>query len=311
LWCVSGTVVVLGACSNIIGISSYEIDPTLDSGGSTQGGKSASGGSAHAGSKNTGGDAGAPVGGDGPDVGGQSSGGGEAGGGGEGGSPVTPVGCSTAKDCDDTIDCTTDTCGAGHVCLHTPKDTLCDGSSCETCQAGIGCVAGDKVEMQLLLDPNFDVPAGDWDESGSDGINVTLDPAAQTPTRIAKFGPAAPAAKEQQYSDLLQLVTVPKGTVALTLTGYYKLLPGVKVPADDYLVAAMYEDGALLPFTQFHSFEATSGAKAAWTAFTYSAPKAEVADMGGLDYTFDLVAHTWDSVYRFDTLALNATVCSP
>jgi hypothetical protein len=31
--------------------------------------------------------------------------------------------------------------------------------------------------------------------------------------------------------------------------------------------------------------------------------------MWGEEYTFDFVTHTFDSVYRFDTLSLEATVC--
>jgi hypothetical protein len=324
---------LLGACSNIIGVSSYEIDPTLDEGGggssSSGGSKLSNGGKAIGGKEGVITEAGAPAGGDDTGVGGsnitvggkatggsQATGGtgteagSPAGGDGMGGDP-TPAGCGSAADCDDTIDCTTDTCSATGVCVHTPKDTLCDGTLCEACQAGIGCVAGAKTVMQLLLDPNFDAVTGDWDESASDGINVVTAAGAQTGTKVAKFGPAANNAQDQQYSDLLQYLTIPAGTVALSLTGYYKLTVGTKVPADDYLVLAIYADGEISPFTQFHSFEATAGAQAAWKTFTYSAPKSEVVVLAGTDqeYTFDLVAHVWDTVFQFDSLQLNATVC--
>lgn len=315
---------LLGACSNIIGISTYEIDPTLGEGGdgSNSAGASSAGRSTHSGGNGSVIEAGAPAGGDdtgvagtgtggknttaGTSTGGSSSVGGAAGAG-MGGDP-TPSGCQTAKDCDDTIDCTTDTCKAG-VCAHVAKDTLCDASLCETCQVGIGCVAGDTTTMQLLLDPNFDQLTGDWDESGSDGTNVMTVAMAQSGTKAAKFGPAPADASEQDYSDLLQYVTIPKGTISLTLTGYYKLAPGTQAPADDYMVAAFYEDGAIKPFTQFHSFEATSGAQTAWKMFNYNAPKADVLTMGGTEYTFDFVAHVWDTVFHVDSLQLNATLC--
>jgi hypothetical protein len=301
---------VLGACSNIIGLSSYDIDPSLDAGGSA--GKTMTGdaGEPTGGTHNMTNAGGEPTGGS-PmmNAGGEPTGGstmmGDAG---MAGMPITG-GCQSAKDCDDTIDCTTDTCGANGECQHAPKDTLCDSSLCETCQAGIGCVAGPKTTMQLLADPNFDLDTGDWDDSGSDVANIMVVAAAQSGTRAAKFGPAPKNATEQQYSDVLQWVSIPKGTVALTLKGYYKLTPGTDTPADDYLVAALYEDGAIKPFTQLHSFEATAGAQPNWKAFTYSAPKSEVAMMGGNDYTFDLVAHVWDTVFHFDSLELNATVC--
>lgn len=320
-------VTLLGACSNIIGISNYEIDSTLDdgSGGSTGTGGKNTGGS-HAGSKNmSGGEPNMPVGGNdsgGTGVGGKNTGGSNTGGGPIGGAPAagepgtagepSTSGCKTALDCDDTIDCTTDTCSGAGTCVHTAKNNLCDSSLCETCQVGIGCVAGTMTTTQLLLDPGFDIipVTADWDDSGSDGVNVVVNNAAQTPTKIAKFGPVAGNnPPDQQYSDLLQWVTIPVGTVALTLTGYYKLTTGTKAPKDDYLVTAFYETGEILPFTQFHSFEATVGPSTTWKSFSYSAPKADVAKMGGVDYTFDLVAHVWDTVFQFDSLQMNATVC--
>jgi hypothetical protein len=238
-------------------------------------------------------------------VGGTSGTGGMAGMGGE---PI--VGCQVAGDCDDTIDCTTDTCNAKSECIHTPKNTLCDASACETCQAGIGCVAGEKTTMQLLLDPNFDLESNDWADAMSDGVSVQTVVGAQSGTKAAKFGPGDITADEQYYADLLQWVTIPERTVALNLTGYYKLTPGTFMAADDYVVAAFYEDGAVKPLTQFHSFEATTGAQAAWKMFTYNIPKTDdVPSMAGTEYTFDLVAHVWDTVFQFDSLQLNATVC--
>jgi hypothetical protein len=286
---------VLSACSTIIGVSDYEIDPSLGGAGKSgdgAGGKTplfqAGAGGEETGGTDTGGTGGTAM-------------------GGMGGEPL--LGCQGAGDCDDTIDCTTDTCSAAHECVHTPKDTACDASACETCQAGIGCVAGEKKTMQLLADPNFDLDDGSWDESGSDGVNVVAIAGAQTGTKVAQFGPGDITAEAEDYSDLLQWVTIPERTVALTLAGYYKLTPGTFKPEDDYLVIAFYEEGELMPFTQFHSFEATVAAQAAWKTFSYSAPTTDVLKMGGTEYTFDLVAHVWDTVFQFDSLQLNATVC--
>jgi hypothetical protein len=344
-WSGLAVVTLLGACSNIIGISSYEIDPALDDagGGSTGTGGKNAGGKNNGGNKNmNGGEPNTPVGGD--DTGGSGVGGKNVGGknaGGTGGSNVAGTAaagepgmgsagepstaeCKTAQDCDDTVDCTVDTCSAAGACVHSPKNNLCDGTLCETCQTGIGCVAGPKTTTQLLLDPGFDTPAtGDWDESGSDGNNVVTNNAAQTPTKVAKFGPGPSVGTNldnQQYSDLLQYLTIPTGTVALSLSGYYKLTTGLHSPKDDYLVTAFYpidctdpkadpDCDTLLPFTQFHSFEAAVGASTTWKAFTYSAPKNDVAKMGGVDFTFDLVAHLWDSTFQFDSLQMTATVC--
>ena len=302
--------VLVSACSNIIGVSSYEIDPALDE-DSSSGGKSNGSGGTPAQGATTGEGGDGTAGSDSPggktSMGGKGSAGSTTAGTGAGGEPPAPE-CTTAAQCDDEIDCTTDSCNAGS-CVHTPKDTLCDSSLCETCTVGIGCVAGPKDVVQLLQDPSFDLPSSDWDESGSDGKNVVTLVGAHSGTNVAKFGPAGPAAEEQDYSDLLQWVTIPEGTVALTLTGWYRATAGVTAPEDDYVVAAFYEDGSTRPFSQFHSFEASASATATFKMFTYNAIKSDVKDMPGNEYSFDLVGYAWDSVFYFDTLQLNATVC--
>ncbi|HEX2872914.1 MAG TPA: hypothetical protein VHP33_16750 [Polyangiaceae bacterium] len=299
---------LVGACSNIIGVSGYEIDPALDEDASGGEGAGKGGTESRSGS-NTGANGG--EGGDGTagsDIGGKASTGGKGSAtAGAGGEPPVPD-CTTAAQCDDEIDCTTDSCSAG-ACVHTPKDTLCDSSQCEVCTVGIGCVSGPKDVVQLLVDPNFDLSAIEWVDSGSDGTNVVTLAGAHSGTNVAKFGPAGPAAEEQDYSDLLQWVTIPEGTVALTLTGWYRATVGTKAPEDDYVVAAFYENGGTRPFSQFHSFEAASSAAPAFKMFSYNALKSDVKEMAGNDYSFDLVAYAWDSVFYFDTLQLNATVC--
>lgn len=314
--------VLVGACSNIIGVSSYEIDPALDE-------QQGSGGkNDRAGSGNVPMGATAGEGGDGTagtDIGGTPSVGGK-GSGGKGGTPMVTEGgmggeppvaeCTTAAQCDDEIDCTTDSCSAGS-CVHTPKDALCDSSQCEVCTVGIGCVSGPKDVVQLLENPSFDLSTNEWDMSGDSGDIVTL-VGAHSGTKVAQFGPAPAKATTQGYGDALQWVTIPEGTVALTLTGWYRAntkttcRPGCEgdpETVEDYVVAALYEDGGTRPFSQFHSFEASNSATATFKAFSYSAPKADVKDMGGNEYSFDLVGITWDSEYYFDTLQLNATVC--
>jgi hypothetical protein len=337
-WSSLAALALVGACSNIIGISSYEIDPTLDEGsggklgiggklgvggkspiiegGAPAGGDEAGvggetisrGGKASGGTKSTGGtgNAGSPMGGD------ATAGDGGGGGDGAGGAP-TPTGCTTNKDCDDTIDCTTDTCLANGKCGHAPKDTLCDSTRCETCTVGIGCVPGPSTKEQILLDPNFDAVSGDWDDSSSDITNIVTNAAAQSPGRIAKFGPVIVNATSYEYDDLLQYITLPKGVVGMTLTGYYKLTP-TKIlhpdDPDDYVALGFYDlNGGIQPVVQFHSFQGDGAAQAAWKAFTYDAPKDEVALIAdGGDYSFDFVALTY-SAFQFDTMTLTTTMC--
>jgi hypothetical protein len=312
----------LGACQSIIGVSSYEIDPSLDEaetggvtsdgGANSSGGKSNEGGNvdpgAGGGDIGQGGEAETPRGGSqngGSDTGGTDAGGAPAGG--DGGSGA----CTKPADCDDAIDCTVDLCRDG-ACENTPDTTLCVASNdeCVTCQAGIGCVVGDSVVQELLLDPSFDAMTDDWVEySDNFDNNIFMEAGAQSGTHIAKFGPTPLNAAEEEYADLLQYVTIPENTVSLIFSGYYQLAPGTKKPSADYVVAAFYEIGGLDPYTQFHSWAGNSGAKAAWTAFSYEADQPDIQPMWGEEYTFDLVAHTWDSVYRLDTLSLKATIC--
>jgi hypothetical protein len=349
-WFALGVAIVLGACSNIIGISSYEIDPTLDdSGGSSaEGGTRATGGVSTSGSKGMGDAAG--MGGDataGSAVGGKNTGGtkgsggnagtagkasmagsdaagGEGGAGGAGGvggaggtagtGGSVVGGCTANKDCNDAIDCTTDTCLAGGKCGHAPKDNLCDASNCETCTVGIGCVGGPKTKTQVLLNPNFDDATNvDWDDSGSDALtNLYTVAMAQSGTKIAKFGPVAQNVNKHEYDDLLQVVSLPDGVVDLTVTGYYKLTPTTKViPAteDDYVVLQLYDlADATTPVVEFHSFYGTDPAQATWKAFTYSATKAEIGALTASDFSFDFVGHVF-STYQFDTMTLTSTVC--
>lgn len=290
-------------------------EPNSD-GGKPGGGASNAG--SHTGGVNNAGSAtgGSSSGDAGMDTGGTNTGGTNTGGtstmaGGEGGG-AEPSGCTSSRDCDDTIDCTKDACGPGGVCTHSPDDTKCDASRCEACVANVGCVEGETEQEQLLVDPSFDMSSTDWDQTSDRfGKNIFADAAAQSGTNIAKFGPAAAAAKEQEYADLLQYVTIPEGVVALTLTGYYKLAAGTKDPANDYVAVGFWDPGSadIMPVSQFHSFSGNSGAKPAWTAFTYKLSGVDLDGMPGNEFTFDLVANTWDSVYQFDTLAVQATTC--
>jgi hypothetical protein len=61
---------------------------------------------------------------------------------------VVGTGCSTTRtctmsaQCDDSIACTVDTCGAGNVCTYSAVDALCADPMLPTCEVGRGCVAG-------------------------------------------------------------------------------------------------------------------------------------------------------------------------
>jgi hypothetical protein len=327
-WYSLGSLAVLGACSNIIGVSDIRIDPSLDQIG--EGGNSSSGGKTSGGSsvqpdagEDSGGEATAGKASGGTNTGGTDAVAGEAGTGGE---PVGPGGCHGADDCDDEIDCTKDTCTTGGKCVHTADDAACTPASgmCSTCQVGIGCVDSAPTVKELLLDGTFDDQTGDWSEySETFDKNVFADAAAQSGGYAVHFGPAAPAAKEREFADLTQQFTVPAKTIKLTASGYYKLLPGANVamrpiagdytsltlfslaqPADD-----MHKDTWFIRYVDYHSFEGGDAQQAAWTAFSYETPKGVLAKVAGQEVTLDLVCETWDTLYYFDSLSLKATVC--
>ena len=313
-----------GACSNLIGVSGYKIDPSLDddAGGSA--------GTSHGGTSSTtdGGDP--PVGGGGSGdttAAGEPNGGSDPGGGsatmagappdggsnGAAGEPPVLSGCQGAEDCDDTIDCTVDSCDAGE-CVHTADTTLCDASNCEACVAGVDCMAGAKSTSQLLLDPNFDDATSGWKiyvdpDDPATSAHIETNPVALSSPKVARLGPAAADASEYLYGDLYQNVSMPPKLVAVSLTLSYRFTPGAKNTDEEYVAAALYKKNAVDPFSLFHRFDGDSAAQTTWKSVTYKAPQDEVAGMVGKQFTFDLVAHSFDGVYLFDNVRLEATVC--
>jgi hypothetical protein len=279
----------LGACQTIIGISRYEIDPALDG---TAG--EATGSDAGAGSSTDGGA------------------GGEAGAaGGATGVPEPTPECTTEEECDDTIGCTVDACEDG-VCTHTPERLRCfpEAGECLDCRLGIGCVAAPVVLQELLLDPAFDNAKGEWNEhSDHNERNLFVEEGAQSGTLIARFGPSPTPETVEEYADLSQVITIPEHTSSLRLSGYFRFAPGSQRLATDYAAAAVYELGEIEPASEFHSWPASSAERAEWQQFSYEAPRDEVLTLQGHELTFDLIAHVHDSVYRFDSLSLEATIC--
>jgi hypothetical protein len=321
--------VMLGACANIIGISSYDVDPTLDAVGEAGSAAETKGGgtSIHPG-------AGSPSGGDAtvtPGEGGAGQGG-SSGPGNQAGAPPTPgaggngaggdgagghgpvVACESSADCDDQIVCTVDTCRIDGTCVHTADSTLCtpDPGECLTCKLGVGCTAGTTTTKQILLDADFDEVTGDWVEDIEDGAAqtyiLTQDSEAHTPENSAWFGPAAEDATDQAYLDLLQEVTIPANTTQLTLTGYYEMGGGFTAPSDDFIKAGLFD--VATKELEFHEWRGDDPDEYDWTSFTYTAQGTTLKKVLGKDLSFDLYGYTWDSAFYFDTLKLNVTTCN-
>ncbi|HUU01785.1 MAG TPA: hypothetical protein VM425_10110 [Myxococcota bacterium] len=97
---------------------------------------------------------------------------------------ATPSGCTQDRDCNDNVDCTTDTCDTdAHECLNTPNDALCpdDGNFCngtEYCDSSSGCGhTGDPCASESKL---CDAAGGRCvdcltDGDCDDGVDCTTD----------------------------------------------------------------------------------------------------------------------------------------
>jgi hypothetical protein len=323
-WSTAWLALALGACSSIIGISSYEIDPALDD--------AAAGSTSHAGTSSTdggtagdeaagasgenssteGGDsnpdpsAGASPGGA-PTVGGADAGGGAQS---QGGESLVPSGCRVARDCDDDIDCTVDVCAADGSCTHEADDSVCDETRCERCQLGIGCVSAGTTTVALLTDGDFEQASSGWSQD-SERENIVTSASAHSGTKVAQFGPGPSdtAASKQEYDDLYQLVSIPERAIAVTLTGYYKLAAGRHAPEENDVWAALYESDETYA-ALFFQLDGDLPEKTDWgVPFSYSLSEDELPQIAGRDFSFDLLATIWDGTYWFDSLQLTATVC--
>jgi len=320
VWSTPWLALALGACSNIIGISSYDIDPALDdaeAGSPWQAGaRSTDGGTAGDGEGGASGMTATAEGGDAnpdPSAGGSRGGTPSATGGdqGQAGEPPAPSGCRLTRDCDDEIDCTVDVCAADGSCKHEADDTVCDDTRCERCQLGIGCVSAGTTTVALLTDGDFEQTSSDWSQD-SDRENIVTSASAHSGTKVAQFGPgpSEATATKQEYDDLYQYVSIPEGAIAVTLTGYYKLAPGLHAPEENNVWAALYESGDTAYTALFFQLDGDQPSKGDWgVPFSYSVSENDLEEIAGKDFSFDLLGTIWDGTYWFDSLQLTASVC--
>lgn len=315
----------MSACSSLLGISDYEIDPSLDPQGGQPGGGSAADSGGEAGEPPRQGDGGAPSSTAGaPGSAGETPGAsGEAGSGnsaqaGSGATGGSGGGCNPAN-CDDEIDCTVDSCDDSGECLHTPDSGLCDADDdeCVSCDALIGCVATPAVKTQLLSDPNLDLAQGDWTEDIQDSEQLSIvnpDPTAHSAPNSAWWLAADPLADTQAYADLMQVISLPPKTKSLRLTGFYQQTKGLVGPSDDYTVAGLFRGSTSL--LEFHTWRGSSAPRSTWTSFEYWASPTKLASLlqtlqttPSTVVTFDVYGYVWDSTFHFDTLSLDAFTC--
>jgi hypothetical protein len=236
--------------------------------------------------------------------------------------------CTEDADCDDQVDCTTDTCNDSQVCVHEPNHGACaaSGDVCNPnqCVPGVGCTPIDVTQtQQLLADPAFDAFTSVWTEYSSTYYDLVVSESASLPAysypRYAWLGGI-----EYEYSELYQTVTVPEGTQSLSLSFYY-FIDTYDIPYDDYNIMGVQlwsGDG----LTQLHEFQRAGNQDGnnGWTLFegtvdatAWAGSDVQVyfwASIGaGYDVYYGYPDYRYINVYNtnyfVDSTALTATVC--
>jgi hypothetical protein len=318
-------ITLVGACADIIGLSDYEIDKSLAEGGGVEpeAGGSAAGGT-DSGPEGGRPDGGRPAGGSaGEAPGGMSSGAtggdGAAGDGGAGapmgtgGQPSEP--CESPADCDDGVPCTVDSCSGLVGCIHQPNASLCAAGpgECMGCDAQLGCVPRTLTTTELLKDKDLDLLDGSWFEY-STNYTYTIFPwdYADTPDNIAEFGPTPLDAVDQEYAYMYQLFTIPQGTQKLTFSGVYQLYPGgTSLDIEDSVYAYLYAGNTFNEVKLLNVWNGIDFERQFWQSFNYEATRAELTSVLGKQARLELEGYAWDTLFDFDTLSLEASVCPP
>jgi hypothetical protein len=277
--------------------------------GLAHGGEAASGGAAGAtnvaGASTT--DGGAGSGGDGGD-------GGDGGGAGGDGTVVTP-GCRFSSDCDDGIPCTVDRCASNHICSHYADNSLCqaDTGECLGCDPSAGCVSRAMTTTEVLLDKDFDQLSGVWSEASATYFYALFESQyADTLPYLAEFGPADLDADEQEHATLSQTFVLPAGTQKLTFRGSYQLSPGgTQLDIEDSTRVALHLGASANEAYLFNVWLGVEPAVHFWKSFRYEAGRADLTSLLGKSTRLELEANTWDTIFDFDSLSLEATVCPP
>jgi aminopeptidase S len=164
--------------------------------------------------------------------------------------------------------------------------------------------------MQLLANPGFDAGPTAWTQTTlSSSTIITHDSAlmsikGQTPSYLAWLGGYSNA-----QDDLFQMVTVPAGATAITLTFYYAIATQeVTSGAFDVLDVYTY-DPAAARFTPVASFNDNMPV-GTWTRFTVSLP----LSLAGHTIQFGFRATTdvnKNTNFFVDSVSLDVTGCTP
>lgn len=235
-------------------------------------------------------------------------------GGGGDGSTGTP-GCKLVSDCDDGIACTVDRCNLNHSCSHSADSSLCAAGpgECQACDAKVGCVSRSTTNVELLLDKDFDQLSGIWKEASvTYGYTIFSSQYADTPDYLVELGPADLDAFEQEHATMSQTFVLPAGTQKLTFSGQYQLSPGgTQLDIEDSTRVALHLGTNASEAYLFNVWLGVEPAIHFWKGFNYEVAAAELKPLLGKKARLEFEANTWDTIFDFDSVSLEATVCPP
>lgn len=230
-----------------------------------------------------------------------------------GGSSAEPQ-CTEDVDCADEHDCSIDVCVMG-TCERSYDDALCTpvGGACAKAKCtATGCESTENSEQIDLLmgSGSFESEAAWTFEKGS--VAEFSQPNSGSPIdgdQILRMTSGA-----DEFGSLSQRLTVPSGTVSLTVSGYYRSFGTDPNRLNDWLVVSFWDDvfyGAALD-TRNEEF---ASAAPQWTEFTRTLKAAELQFIESPNVVeFDIYAETNQGIgsrsYVLDALSVTAQVCS-
>jgi hypothetical protein len=204
--------------------------------------------------------------------------------------------------------CTSSTGLCGGSCV--PAATRCTNGQKQICDAGGNWQDTASPPVQLLANPGFDAGHTVWSETTlssstiitSDSVLTSLK--AQTPMNLAWLGGYANA-----RDDLSQVVNIPAGATAITLTFYYAIATQETTQgAFDTLDVYTY-DPAMAKYTPLATFN-DNMPTSTWTRFSINLP----VSLAGRAIQFGFQAATDASKntnFFIDSVSLDVTSCAP
>lgn len=224
--------------------------------------------------------------------------------------------CLTDADCDDSADCTVDTCNDGSLCNHEPDHGQCpdSGDVCRPnrCTAGTGCQVVDVSRPVELLSNGF-LEQGNvgWTET-SDNYGQVIFVYGYVPTLQPHTSPyvgwlGGGEALRAESNSMAQTVTVPAAVVTLELSFFYQIWADDLPDFQNQLVVTLSgEEGSAIEqeVVTFYNQDRTR----VWSHFSAII---DAADWAGSEAVLAFSGTSADGYTHFfvDSVELVATVC--